>query len=96
MLAIYLYTPYIWSLFFLFHPHYYTLSSLKLRYAYIYVDIFEQFKDENGEFKKSPVDDIVGMLSLYEASYFGIHGEDVLDKAIHFTVYHLKVKHHEP
>ncbi|XP_028761756.1 (-)-germacrene D synthase-like [Neltuma alba] len=52
--------------------------------------IFDQFRDENGDFKKSLVDDEVGMLSLYEAAYFGIHGEDVLDQAIHFTSYHLK------
>ncbi|XP_054817302.1 (-)-germacrene D synthase-like isoform X2 [Prosopis cineraria] len=48
------------------------------------------FRDENGDFKKSLIEDVVGMLSLYEAAHFSIHGEDVLDKAIHFTTYHLK------
>ncbi|KAK4269226.1 hypothetical protein QN277_022412 [Acacia crassicarpa] len=53
-------------------------------------DIFDQFRDENGDFNNSLAEDVVGMLSLYEAAYFGIHGEDVLDQAIHFTSHHLK------
>ncbi|KAK4286038.1 hypothetical protein QN277_002650 [Acacia crassicarpa] len=53
-------------------------------------DIFDQFRDENGDFNNSLVEDVVGMLSLYEAAYFGIHGEDALDQAIHFTSRHLK------
>ncbi|XP_028761757.1 (-)-germacrene D synthase-like [Neltuma alba] len=53
-------------------------------------DIFDQFMDENGDFKKSLLDDVGRMLSLYEAAHFGIHGEHVLDQAIHFTSYHLK------
>ncbi|XP_054817475.1 (-)-germacrene D synthase-like isoform X2 [Prosopis cineraria] len=53
-------------------------------------DVFDQFKDENGDFKKSMIEDVVGMLSLYEAAHFAIHGEDFLDKALHYSTYNLK------
>ncbi|KAF7822845.1 putative terpene synthase 2 [Senna tora] len=54
-------------------------------------DIFKQLRDEeNGEFKVSLIEDVVGMLSLYEAAHFGTHGEDILDQAIHFTAYQLE------
>ncbi|XP_054817718.1 sesquiterpene synthase-like [Prosopis cineraria] len=55
-------------------------------------DVFDQFRDENGDFKKSLIEDVIGMLSLYEAAHFAIQGEDVLDKAIHFTTYHLTLR----
>ncbi|KAF7822843.1 (-)-germacrene D synthase-like [Senna tora] len=53
-------------------------------------DIFNQLRDENGEFKKSVIEDVVGMLSLYEASQFRSHGEDILDQALHLTTYQLE------
>ncbi|MCL7051851.1 hypothetical protein MKW94_012680 [Papaver nudicaule] len=34
-------------------------------------------------------DDVMGMLSLYEASFFAFEGEDILDEAQQFTVRHL-------
>ncbi|CAK9149255.1 unnamed protein product [Ilex paraguariensis] len=34
--------------------------------------------DKNGEFKELLSEDTLGMLSLYEASYLGVKGEDVL------------------
>ncbi|CAN0890283.1 (-)-germacrene D synthase [Linum grandiflorum] len=49
-------------------------------------DAFEKLKDEEGNFKKELKDDVEGMLSLYEASYLRMHGEDILDEAIeHMT-----------
>ncbi|KAF7822841.1 putative terpene synthase 2 [Senna tora] len=54
-------------------------------------DIFKELRDENGEFKKSVIiEDVVGMLSLYEASHFRSHGEDILDQALHLTTYQLE------
>ncbi|XP_068644972.1 viridiflorene synthase-like [Aristolochia californica] len=54
-------------------------------------DVFEKFKDEQGKtFKKSLTEDIKGLLSLYEAAFLGIRGEDILDEAIAFTSEHLK------
>ncbi|KAL5972791.1 hypothetical protein ACLOJK_039597 [Asimina triloba] len=48
-------------------------------------DAFMEFKDANGQFDKSLASDPRGMLSLYEATYLGTHGEDILDEAIAFT-----------
>ncbi|KAJ0102377.1 hypothetical protein Patl1_05058 [Pistacia atlantica] len=53
-------------------------------------DIFIKFKDERGKFKESLINDVSGMLSLYEAAHLGIRGEDVLDEAIAFTKAHLE------
>ncbi|KAF2285852.1 hypothetical protein GH714_008426 [Hevea brasiliensis] len=48
-------------------------------------DKFENFKDSEGKFKESLIEDVDGMLSLYEAAHLGIRGEDILDEAIVFT-----------
>ncbi|KAF7822844.1 putative terpene synthase 2 [Senna tora] len=55
-------------------------------------DIFKELRDKNGEFEMSVTEDVVGMLSLYEASHFGTHGEDVLHQALHFTTNHLQTR----
>ncbi|XP_052733359.1 tricyclene synthase EBOS, chloroplastic-like [Vigna angularis] len=54
-------------------------------------DIFERFKEENGNFKASLVSDVKGMLSLYEASFLGYEGEKILDEAMVFSSFHLRV-----
>ncbi|XP_058195793.1 valerianol synthase TPS8-like [Rhododendron vialii] len=58
-----------------FRQHGYSLSS----------GVFEKFKDCNGEFKETLSKDVMGMLSLYEATYLKTHGEDILDQALCFT-----------
>ncbi|KAF7112783.1 hypothetical protein RHSIM_RhsimUnG0193200 [Rhododendron simsii] len=58
-----------------FRQHGYDLSS----------DAFERFTDNNGEFKETISSDMMGMLSLYEATFLKTHGEDILDKAFCFT-----------
>ncbi|XP_031277679.1 (E)-beta-farnesene synthase-like [Pistacia vera] len=52
--------------------------------------VFEKFKDDEGKFKASLINDVPGMLNLYEAAHFAIHGEDSLDEALTFTTTHLK------
>ena len=47
--------------------------------------MFDKFKDNNGEFKKTIINDVKGILSLYEASFLSVHGEQVLDEALVFT-----------
>ncbi|KAL9381833.1 hypothetical protein Peur_024868 [Populus x canadensis] len=47
--------------------------------------VFDKFKDNNGEFKKTIINDVKGILSLYEASFLSVHGEQVLDEALVFT-----------
>ncbi|KAL2524607.1 terpene synthase 02 [Abeliophyllum distichum] len=56
----------------------------------ISADIFENFKDHNGNFKESLSQDVVGMLSLYEATHFAYNGEKILDEARKFTSMKLK------
>ncbi|KAF7822739.1 putative terpene synthase 2 [Senna tora] len=43
------------------------------------VFMHHQFRDENGDFKRSLTEDMVGMLSLYEAAHLGTH-EDLVTK----------------
>ncbi|CAN1252673.1 (-)-germacrene D synthase [Linum perenne] len=52
-------------------------------------DVFNNFKNEEGTFKKELGNDVRGMLSMYEAGYLRKHGETVLDEAIEFTTAHL-------
>ncbi|XP_034675081.1 valencene synthase-like [Vitis riparia] len=52
--------------------------------------LFNEFKDEKGNFKKALVSDVRGMLGLYEAAHLRVHGEDILAKALAFTTTHLK------
>ena len=47
--------------------------------------VFDKFKDTNGEFKKTIINDVKGILSLYEASFLSVHGEQILDDALVFT-----------
>ncbi|RDX59103.1 putative terpene synthase 11, partial [Mucuna pruriens] len=52
-------------------------------------DVFKKFLDKNGNFKESITKDIWGMISLYEASYLGAKGEEILHQAIEFSRTHL-------
>ncbi|PHU07961.1 hypothetical protein BC332_24450 [Capsicum chinense] len=54
-------------------------------------DAFRKFTDDEGDFKKELVNDIHGMLSLYEASQYRAHDEEILDKALNFTITQLKL-----
>ncbi|XP_058091520.1 probable terpene synthase 11 [Magnolia sinica] len=52
--------------------------------------VFQKFMDKEGKFKESLRKDTWGMLSLYEASYLGRNGEDILSEAMEFSKGHLK------
>ncbi|KAM3320960.1 hypothetical protein P3S67_008162 [Capsicum chacoense] len=58
---------------------------------YISCDAFRKFTDDQGNFKKELVNDLHGMLSLYEAVQFRVHGEEILDEALNFTTTQLKL-----
>ncbi|XVF70500.1 hypothetical protein PTKIN_Ptkin11bG0166700 [Pterospermum kingtungense] len=50
---------------------------------------FDKFKDNEGKLKSPIVNDVRGMLSLYEAAHLRVHGEDILEEALAFTITHL-------
>ncbi|KAL3323731.1 hypothetical protein AABB24_038072 [Solanum stoloniferum] len=57
----------------------------------ISLKIFSKFQDESGKFKESfASDDVLGLLSLYEASHVRTHGEDILENALDFSTTHLE------
>ncbi|XP_062013362.1 (3S,6E)-nerolidol synthase 1 [Rosa rugosa] len=53
-------------------------------------DVFNNFKESNGMFKKALGEDIKGLMSLYEASQLGTEGEDTLFEAGKFSGHLLK------
>ncbi|KAI4367115.1 hypothetical protein MLD38_022886 [Melastoma candidum] len=53
-------------------------------------DVFNEFKDNDGKFDETVIQDLRGMLSLYEASQLMVHGEDILQEALDFTAANLK------
>ncbi|XP_039144483.1 (-)-germacrene D synthase-like isoform X2 [Dioscorea cayenensis subsp. rotundata] len=71
---------------------------LRERHYYVPPYVFNQFMDGKGKFKEEVSNDLNGLLSLYEAAYLGIPGEDLLDEALDFTRSHLQslVKHIGP
>ncbi|KAL5858322.1 hypothetical protein ACOSQ3_005780 [Xanthoceras sorbifolium] len=79
------------------HDHEYDLYNAALCFRllrqhghHVSCDKFNKFKDDKGNFKESLASDVSGMLSLYQAAYVGVHGEDILEEAIAFTAAHLQ------
>ncbi|PIA25896.1 hypothetical protein AQUCO_10400006v1 [Aquilegia coerulea] len=70
---------------------YVSLRFRLLRQAgyYVSTDVFKKFKNEEGEFHANLASDVQGMLSLYEASYLGFRGEDIMDEAMNYSTKHL-------
>ncbi|KAM3282961.1 5-epiaristolochene synthase-like isoform X2 [Capsicum chacoense] len=56
----------------------------------ISLKIFSKFLDGNGRLKESLASDVLGLLSLYEASHVRSHGEDILEDALAFSTTHLE------
>ncbi|KAK8502780.1 hypothetical protein V6N12_073265 [Hibiscus sabdariffa] len=53
-------------------------------------DVFEKFRGGDRNFVESLGSDAEAILSLYEASHLGMHGEDVMEEAKEFSAKHLK------
>ncbi|KAL4376002.1 hypothetical protein GQ457_02G037510 [Hibiscus cannabinus] len=58
---------------------------------HVHCDTFNKFKDEKGKFKECLICDAKGMLELYEAANFQLHGENILEEALSFTKFHLNL-----
>ena len=54
----------------------------------IEADVFRKFTNNDGNFKESLDGDVLGLLSLYEATYLMTHREELLDEALTFTNHH--------
>ncbi|GAB2261618.1 hypothetical protein Droror1_Dr00002615 [Drosera rotundifolia] len=48
-------------------------------------DMFDKFKDGNGNFNETITSNVHGLLSLYEASHIRVHGDELLDDALAFS-----------
>ncbi|KAF8032174.1 hypothetical protein BT93_D1184 [Corymbia citriodora subsp. variegata] len=53
-------------------------------------EVFNKFKDSDGNFKKSLITDVRGLLSLYEACHLRCHGDVILEEALPFAITHLE------
>ncbi|RHN45954.1 putative lyase [Medicago truncatula] len=53
-------------------------------------NVFNKFKDKQGNFNENLSTDVEGMLSLYEASHMMVHEDDILEEALNFTSTHLE------
>uniref|UniRef100_A0AAN0LWU8 Terpene synthase n=1 Tax=Olea europaea TaxID=4146 RepID=A0AAN0LWU8_OLEEU len=56
---------------------------------YVSCDVFNKFKDHQGKFDESLITNLQGLLSLYEAAQFRVHGEEILEEALKFTTTYL-------
>ncbi|KAL4193783.1 hypothetical protein AMTRI_Chr06g178600 [Amborella trichopoda] len=73
------------------------LSSVSLRFRLlrqegynVSSDNFKKFTLKEGKFNPCLIEDVRGMLCLYEASHLGTPREDILNEALDFTSKHLK------
>ncbi|XP_022740880.1 terpene synthase 10-like [Durio zibethinus] len=53
-------------------------------------EVFSSFMGEMGNFKAGLCEDCKGLLNLYDASYFSVEGEDIMDNARDFATKHLQ------
>ncbi|GFS29269.1 terpenoid cyclases/Protein prenyltransferases superfamily protein [Actinidia rufa] len=53
-------------------------------------EVFNKFKNKQEKFQECLIGDVVGILSLYEATHLRVRGEEILDEALTFTTTHLE------
>ncbi|KAL2476209.1 Alpha-humulene/(-)-(E)-beta-caryophyllene synthase [Abeliophyllum distichum] len=52
---------------------------------FVSCDVFDKFKICEGKFDESLISNVQGLLSLYEAAQFRVHGEEILEEALDFS-----------
>lgn len=57
---------------------------------YMSSDVLKRFTNHEGKFKEILSKDVQGLLSLYEAAQLRVHGEEILEEALSFTITHLE------
>ncbi|KAJ0081134.1 hypothetical protein Patl1_11608 [Pistacia atlantica] len=58
--------------------------------CYVIEEVFESFRDKTGSFSACVCDDVKAILSFYEASFYGLEGEIMMQEAWEFSSKHLK------
>ncbi|KAF7849261.1 hypothetical protein BT93_L1036 [Corymbia citriodora subsp. variegata] len=53
-------------------------------------EVFNKFKDSEGNFKELLISDVSRLLSLYEACHLRCHGDSILEEALPFATTHLE------
>ncbi|XP_071904074.1 valencene synthase-like isoform X2 [Coffea arabica] len=76
------------------NDHFYTAALyfriLRQEGFRVSADIFKKFLDAEGKFREGLVNDVQGMLALYEAAHLSLQSDDILDHALAFTSNHLQ------
>ena len=71
-----------------FHIYIRSKDSFSYELSHLFLcntDVFNRFRGQDARFLDGLSNDVNGLLSLYEASYLGMPGEDVLEVAKSFT-----------
>uniref|UniRef100_A0A1S3ZJY2 Germacrene C synthase-like n=1 Tax=Nicotiana tabacum TaxID=4097 RepID=A0A1S3ZJY2_TOBAC len=63
---------------------------LRQQRHYMSSDVFKKFTNKDGKFKETLTQDVQGLLSLYEAAHLRVHGEEILEQALSFTLTNLE------
>ncbi|KAL3750116.1 hypothetical protein ACJRO7_011144 [Eucalyptus globulus] len=53
-------------------------------------EVFNKFKDSEGNFRESLINDVPGLLNLYEACHLRCHGDAILEEALPFATTYLE------
>ncbi|KAL0353203.1 UNVERIFIED_CONTAM: Tricyclene synthase 0e23, chloroplastic [Sesamum angustifolium] len=76
---------------------YYSLHDVSLFFRllrqqghYISPDVFNNFKDKDGRFRRNLLQDIRGLMELHEAAQLSFQGEHILDEAASFSSHRLR------
>ncbi|XP_009630234.1 sesquiterpene synthase 14-like isoform X2 [Nicotiana tomentosiformis] len=67
-----------------------SFRQLREQRNYMSSDVFKKFTNKDGKFKETLTKDVQGLLSIYEAAHLRVHGEEILEQALSFTLTNLE------